>query len=54
MLRTLAEVSTLVIGGMVDRTDELLAVRVAELYYDERKTQDEIGALLRKRRTSEQ
>jgi len=30
----------------VDRTDELLAVRVAELYYDERKTQDEIGALL--------
>ena len=26
--------------------DELLAVRVAELYYDEDKTQDEIGALL--------
>jgi deoxyribonucleoside regulator len=26
---------------------ELLAVRVAELYYDENKTQDEIGALLR-------
>ncbi|RQP13155.1 MAG: sugar-binding transcriptional regulator [Microbacteriaceae bacterium] len=26
--------------------DELLAVRVAELYYDENKTQDEIGALL--------
>lgn len=31
----------------MDRDDELLAVRVAELYYDERKTQDEIGALLR-------
>ena len=29
---------------MVD--DELLSVRVAELYYDENKTQDEIGALL--------
>jgi deoxyribonucleoside regulator len=27
--------------------DELTAVRVAELYYDENKTQDEIGALLR-------
>ncbi|WP_040163962.1 sugar-binding transcriptional regulator [Microbacterium gorillae] len=26
--------------------DELLAVRVAELYYEENKTQDEIGALL--------
>ena len=26
--------------------DELLAVRVAELYYDEDKTQDEIGGLL--------
>jgi deoxyribonucleoside regulator len=26
--------------------DELLAVRVAELYYDENKTQDEIGGLL--------
>jgi deoxyribonucleoside regulator len=26
--------------------DDLLAVRVAELYYDENKTQDEIGALL--------
>lgn len=26
--------------------DELLSVRVAELYYDENKTQDEIGALL--------
>lgn len=28
------------------RDEELLAVRVAELYYDEDKTQDEIGALL--------
>jgi deoxyribonucleoside regulator len=28
------------------RDDELLSVRVAELYYDENKTQDEIGALL--------
>lgn len=27
--------------------DDLLAVRVAELYYDEAKTQDEIGALLK-------
>jgi len=27
-------------------SDELLSVRVAELYYDENKTQDEIGALL--------
>ncbi|MGM7696520.1 sugar-binding transcriptional regulator [Microbacterium sp. A84] len=27
--------------------DDLLAVRVAELYYDESKTQDEIGALLK-------
>ncbi len=27
--------------------DELLSVRVAELYYDEGKTQDEIGALLK-------
>lgn len=27
--------------------DELLAVRVAELYYDDNKTQDEIGGLLR-------
>ena len=30
----------------VDLADELLAVRVAELYYDEDKTQDEIGGLL--------
>jgi deoxyribonucleoside regulator len=30
----------------VDRDDELMAVRVAELYYDEDKTQDEIGGLL--------
>ena len=30
----------------MDRDDELLAVRVAELYYDEDKTQDEIGGLL--------
>ena len=30
----------------VDADDELLAVRVAELYYDENKTQDEIGGLL--------
>lgn len=30
----------------MERDDELLAVRVAELYYDEDKTQDEIGALL--------
>ncbi len=29
-----------------DDADELLSVRVAELYYDENKTQDEIGALL--------
>lgn len=36
---------TLNVEGM-DRDDELLAVRVAELYYDENKTQDEIGALL--------
>ncbi|TBN56383.1 sugar-binding transcriptional regulator [Glaciihabitans arcticus] len=28
-------------------TDELTIVRVAELYYDENKTQDEIGALLK-------
>jgi deoxyribonucleoside regulator len=28
------------------RDDELLSVRVAELYYDDNKTQDEIGALL--------
>ena len=28
-------------------TDELTTVRVAELYYDENKTQDEIGALLK-------
>src|SRR4051795_132127 len=27
--------------------DELLAVRAAELYYDDNKTQDEVGALLR-------
>jgi len=27
--------------------DELLSVRVAELYYDENKTQDEVGALLK-------
>ncbi|MEO5922152.1 MAG: sugar-binding transcriptional regulator [Pseudolysinimonas sp.] len=31
---------------MSDESDELLSVRVAELYYDENKTQDEIGALL--------
>jgi deoxyribonucleoside regulator len=30
----------------MDRDDELLAVRVAVLYYDEDKTQDEIGGLL--------
>ena len=30
----------------MDTDDELLAVRVAELYYDENKTQDEIGGLL--------
>ena len=30
----------------MDPDDELLAVRVAELYYDEDKTQDEIGGLL--------
>lgn len=29
------------------RDDELLSVRVAELYYDENKTQDEIGGLLK-------
>ena len=27
-------------------TDELLAIRAAELYYQEHKTQDEVGALL--------
>ena len=27
--------------------EELIMVRVAELYYDEDKTQDEIGALLK-------
>jgi deoxyribonucleoside regulator len=32
--------------GHVDHDDELLAVRVAELYYDDAKTQDEIGGLL--------
>ncbi|MGO2933076.1 MAG: sugar-binding transcriptional regulator [Microbacterium sp.] len=32
-------------GGPVD--EDLLTVRVAELYYDEAKTQDEIGALLK-------
>ena len=32
--------------GVVDTDDELLAVRVAELYYDDNKTQDEIGGLL--------
>jgi deoxyribonucleoside regulator len=31
----------------MERDDELLSVRVAELYYDEHKTQDEIGALLK-------
>ncbi|MBX3194392.1 MAG: sugar-binding transcriptional regulator [Schumannella sp.] len=31
----------------MERDDELLSVRVAELYYDENKTQDEIGALLK-------
>lgn len=31
----------------MNRDDELLAVRVSELYYDENKTQDEIGGLLR-------
>ena len=30
----------------MDADDELLAVRVAELYYDDNKTQDEIGGLL--------
>src|SRR6187402_3164475 len=30
----------------MDTDDELLAVRVAELYYDDNKTQDEIGGLL--------
>ncbi len=32
--------------GISEGADELLTVRVAELYYDENKTQDEIGALL--------
>lgn len=31
----------------MNEANELLAVRVAELYYDEDKTQDEIGSLLR-------
>ncbi|MBH0131514.1 sugar-binding transcriptional regulator [Salinibacterium sp. NK8237] len=30
----------------MDESTELLAVRVAELYYEENKTQDEVGALL--------
>ena len=33
-------------GATVLVMDELLAVRVAELYYEENKTQDEVGALL--------
>ena len=31
----------------MNSSDELLAVRAAELYYDEGRTQDEIGAALR-------
>ena len=31
---------------MID-TDELLSIRAAELYYEENKTQDEIGSILR-------
>jgi deoxyribonucleoside regulator len=34
------------LSAVGDDPDELLSVRVAELYYDENKTQDEIGALL--------
>jgi deoxyribonucleoside regulator len=34
------------LSAVDDDADELLSVRVAELYYDENKTQDEIGALL--------
>lgn len=30
----------------VDESDEILAVRAAELYYDDGKTQDEVGAIL--------
>jgi deoxyribonucleoside regulator len=33
-------------SGVVNLDDELLSVRAAELYYDEDKTQDEIGAIL--------
>ena len=33
-------------SGLVKIDDELLSVRAAELYYDEDKTQDEIGAIL--------
>ena len=31
----------------VDEIDELLSIRAAELYYEENKTQDEIGQALR-------
>ena len=31
----------------MDETDELLSIRAAELYYEENKTQDEIGQALR-------
>lgn len=43
MLHTGAERRTV---EVMDLADELLAVRVAELYYDDDKTQDEIGGLL--------
>ena len=31
----------------MDEIDELLSIRAAELYYEENKTQDEIGQALR-------
>ena len=44
MERALSNLSD--VDSVRDDADELLSVRVAELYYDENKTQDEIGALL--------
>ena len=34
-------------GDRMSETDELLSIRAAELYYEENKTQDEIGSILR-------
>ena len=33
--------------GEVIESDELLSIRAAELYYEDDKTQDEIGSILR-------